>query len=72
MPEIETTELRRSLARELRTRREKRGWTQAEAARRAGIGRAYWGLLEAGDRWPSDDVLERIARLFGVRVRSLL
>ena len=57
-------------ARQIRHLRLRRGLTQAELARRAGLSWIYIAKLEGGDRVsPSLPALERIARALGVRLR---
>jgi len=57
-------------ARQIRRLRLRRGLTQAELARRAGLSWIYIAKLEGGDRVsPSLPALERIARALGVRLR---
>ena len=62
--------------------RERRGMTQEELARRAGVSQGYVAKLEPPSRPgrrktvrqtnPSLDVLKRLARAFGVPVTELL
>lgn len=52
----------------MRQRRELRGWTQAEAARRAGLSTSGYAAIERGSRRPSAEVAERLAVLFDVDV----
>lgn len=57
----------------LRNRREARGLTQAELARRAKITGEYVSMLETGaKRNPSLAVLQRLAKVLGVSVSDLL
>ena len=46
-----------------------RGLTQAELAKRAGLGWNFIAKVEAGDRRPSLSSLERIARVLGAKLR---
>ena len=51
----------------------RRGLTQAELARRAGLSWIYIAKLEGGDRLsPSLPALERIAKALGAKVRIKL
>ena len=43
--------------------------TQAELAKRAGLGWNFIAKVEAGDRRPSLSSLDRIARVLGAKVR---
>jgi DNA-binding XRE family transcriptional regulator len=53
-------------ASKLRKHREAKGVTQAELAKRAGIGQAMISLLEQGDRKPSWQTTCRVAKALGV------
>ena len=48
----------------LKQQRENMGWTQPEAATRAGIEQSYLSKLETGKSYPSGDVYERLAQIF--------
>ena len=57
----------------LKALREKKGLSQTEIARRAGVTRFYVSQLESGLRKnPSLPVLKRIAKALGVPVTELL
>ena len=57
----------------LKTLREKKGWSQAELARRAKVTDAYIAQLETGVRSnPSLEILQRLARALGVPLAKLL
>ncbi len=59
-----------TLSAQIRQLRTRRGVTQADLARRAGLSWIYIAKLEAGDRVsPSLRALERIARALGARLR---
>jgi transcriptional regulator with XRE-family HTH domain len=59
-------------ARELRSARQARGWTQAELAERAGIAAEVCGRLERGAVLPRADTLVRLAAALGVSTDTLL
>ena len=60
----------RTLGRQIRQLRLKRGMTQGELAKRAGLSWIYIAKLEGGDRVsPSLPALERIARALGAKLR---
>jgi transcriptional regulator with XRE-family HTH domain len=52
--------------------RERRGWTQAELAEKAGIHLVTVSQLEAGLRGPSLDMAERLATALGMSITALL
>jgi transcriptional regulator with XRE-family HTH domain len=56
----------------IREARQKRGWSQRELARRAGVRQATVSQLERGVRRLDLDVLERVARALGVPANRLL
>ncbi len=57
----------------IKSLREKRGWTQEDAAKAAGLGsRQAWHQVESGNHVPRLDTLEKIALALGVKVASLL
>ena len=62
----------REIGHRLRSRREERGWTQAELARRCELHKAYIGFVERGERNASLVNLRRIARVLRVRLSDLL
>ena len=64
-------QLRRTLARNIRTAREACGLTMTEAARRAGMSQAYWSMLEDGKRWPSRKMVVRMTKVLGLEPLGL-
>lgn len=60
--EYAATRLAYELGREVRDRREQRGWSQSELARAAGMTQSAVARFEAGGTVPTLTVLERIAR----------
>jgi transcriptional regulator with XRE-family HTH domain len=68
--EMETMEER--LGSTIRQIRTKRGFTQAEAARRADVSSSYWAMIEQGKRSPNLAVLESIGRALGVPASILV
>jgi transcriptional regulator with XRE-family HTH domain len=53
--------------------RERKGWSQAELARRAGLTQPYIVMIESGARKnPSLKVLGKLAKALGVEVAALL
>lgn len=58
-----------STIRQIRT---KRGMTQSEVAKRAGVSASYWALIEQGKRVPNLDVVEAMGRALGVPASILV
>ena len=69
---LDDEEFLREIGHRLRTRREERGWTQAELARRCELHKAYIGFVERGERNVSLINLRRIAKVLRVRLSDLL
>ena len=61
-----------ALGKELRRRREARGLSVEQLAKRAGLSARALGLIEKGERDPSTMILVAIARELGVPVGTLL
>ena len=61
-----------NLSRNVRQLRERRGLSQAQLAKLAGLPRATWTHLESGDANPTLAVLMRAANALQVRVEELL
>ena len=66
------TELHRNLIRSMKRRRSFLAISQMELAERAGISPGYVGEVEMGRKYPSPDILERIAAALEVRPYRLL
>ena len=56
----------------LKRLRERRGWTQADLAEKAGAHRVTIAKLESGALRPSVDMLEALAKALRVKVTDLL
>jgi transcriptional regulator with XRE-family HTH domain len=69
---LDDEEFFREIGHRLRSRRDERGWTQAELARRCDLHKAYIGFVERGERNVSLVNLRRIARVLRVRLSDLL
>ncbi len=52
--------------------REKRGWTQERLAEKVGVSRVTIARIEIGNRRPSLELLERLAKVLKVKVGDLL
>ena len=61
-----------SVADSIRREREKRGWSQAELARRIGVSQPMVNIYEHGKNKPKMQTLEKMAAAFGVSVPELL
>ncbi len=56
----------------LKKAREKRSLTQAALAKKVGVHQVTIARLETGERRPSMDLLQRLAKALKVKVRDLL
>ena len=63
--------LRRTVARNLRRLRQKRGLSQEELADRAGLNRNYVGMIEREENAPTVDALEQLAKALDSTARVL-
>lgn len=52
--------------------REARDWTQETLAKKAGVARVTIGRIEIGHSRPSLELLERLAKIFKVKLSELL
>ena len=68
---METTYLA-VLGKILAQKRKKRGWDQAETAKKTGINRSSWSRLENGEVAPDAIQLTKIAGAFGMKAEELL
>ena len=68
MPKIN---IYRKIALNIRRIRKDRGITQEALAHEAGLNRAYIGYIERGERKPSVETLEKIAKALNVRIFEL-
>ena len=64
--------LRRTVARNLRRLRQKRGLSQEELADRAGLNRNYVGMIEREENAPTVDALEQLAKALDINAAELL
>jgi transcriptional regulator with XRE-family HTH domain len=55
----------------MREARERRGWSQSEAARQIGVRQSYLSMVEAGKRRPSPEVLSRLVAAYGATPSAL-
>jgi transcriptional regulator with XRE-family HTH domain len=63
--------LRRTVARNLRRLRQRRGLSQEELADRAGLNRNYVGMIEREENAPTVDALEQIAKALDINAVEL-
>lgn len=63
---------RQKLAVNVRKERSTRQWSQEELAAQAGISQTYTSQIESGQRAVSIDVLDELARAFGLEASELL
>jgi len=66
-----TTPLIEILAKNLREHRRKCGFSQEKLAEKAGITTQYLGILEIAKRFPSLEVIERLAKAMNIEVFEL-
>ena len=55
----------------LKAQREKAGWTQPEAAAKAGIEQSYLSKLESGKNYPSEEFFDKLVAVYGFDVDDL-
>jgi transcriptional regulator with XRE-family HTH domain len=55
----------------LKHRRTELGWTQPDAAAKAGIEQSYLSKLETGKSIPSGDVYQRLVAAFGIETKAM-
>ena len=60
------------MARRLQKLRERRGLTQEQLAKKAGISRGYLARLETARQDPTLSTLEKLAKALGVKVAKLI
>ncbi len=56
----------------LKNRRSELGWTQPDAAAKAGIEQSYLSKLETGKSIPSEDVYQRLVEAFGIETEAMV
>lgn len=65
------TELHRALSANLKVLRHRWGYSQAQLAEHGGVSVSYVGELEVGVKWPSAEILERLAKALHVQPYQL-
>ena len=63
--------LRETFAKNLREKRRKCGFSQEKLAEKAGISTQYLAMMEIARRFPTSEVLERIALAMNIKVYEL-
>lgn len=66
-----TSNIHQLIARNIRKQRELLGVSQEKVALIAGLNRAYIGYIERGERKPSVETLEKIAKALKVKLYQL-
>ena len=64
--------IREILAENIKEKRRKRGLTQEKLAEKAGMSLQYLAMLELGRKFPSGDMLERLANTLEIETYELL
>jgi transcriptional regulator with XRE-family HTH domain len=64
--------LKQTVARNVRRLRLERGYTQEELSELAGINRNYTGMIERGERSPTVDMLDKLAKALKIDPVALL
>jgi len=64
--------LKKIVGENIRSIRKIKGFSQNEAAQRAGFTPSYWGYLERGQKNPSLELIEKVAAVLGVEPVWLL
>jgi len=65
------TEIRRILAKNIKTCREHRLWSQADLAEYSDISIPFLSEIERGNKWPFPDTLGRIVQALNVQIHDL-
>ena len=68
---MDGTEIRGILARNIKTCREHRLWSQAELAEYSDISIPFLSEIERGNKWPFPDTLGKIAKALNVQIHEL-
>ena len=55
----------------LKQKREENTWTQPEAANKAQIEQSYLSKLETGKSYPSEEIFNRLVRLYDIKIETL-
>jgi len=69
---MDRTELRATLAQNIKTFRGRRNWSQADLAEKSGLSIVYLSDIERGNKWPYLDTLVKLATALNIEVYELL
>jgi transcriptional regulator with XRE-family HTH domain len=69
---MDATEVRATLAGNIKAFRGRRNWSQADLAEKSGLSIVYLSDIERGNKWPYLDTLVKIAEAFKVEAYELL
>ena len=69
---MNATEVRATLARNIKAFRGRKNWSQADLAEKSGLSIVYLSDIERGNKWPYLDTLVKLAEAFKVEVYELL
>ena len=69
--EIEEANIRDILARNIKENRRKNGFSQEKLAEKAGISTPFVAMIEVSRKFPTPDVLDRIARALNIKTWQL-
>ena len=64
--------IKNPLSNRIKELREALGLSQMELAKKAGLAKPLISMIETGDRFPSEDVLEKLCLAFGVTEEEIL
>lgn len=64
--------IHKTIAKNIARIRNEKGLTQEALAYQAGLNRAYIGYIERGERKPTVETLEKIAKCLKIKVNKLL
>ena len=69
---MNATEVRATLARNIKAFRGRKNWSQADLAEKSGLSIVYLSDIERGNKWPYLDTLVKLAEAFKVEIYELL
>jgi len=69
---MDGTEVRAALAKNIKTLRYRRNWSQADLAEKSELSIVYLSDIERGNKWPYLDTLVKLANAFKVEVYELI